>query len=406
MGFKFKRVDLVAGSEEFPVGVNETIKPARSKTILTKVVEALISMNCGWTLDTTRSTSTTDYTLLPFDPYPNDSNYPALFLINSTSSCKLMISYFAVEPHWGIKDFSGNDILKVNSGSKHCASGLCMSMIPGGSSSDWGAVGVDFIPSDATRITSTHITSVDDSNVYCSFGGNPDSGYTYSWGIFATENCIAVSCAKSQTGPGNLGVPVMAVGRIYDSLSHSTDTTPQARYGSMLFRSSNTAVANSEGITSAVYDSYRLYNYDGSAHNFIGLSPNSNSSITHWASSGAICGSMSRADGTWINGTDESTYCITLYPVDVYQLSGYVHSSSQNGSTRWVPFAVRCVTSDLSTYGVIPGDGMKCYLDTDLFRCAIGTYGQQFDNGNFICIDGDYNFLIGWDPDNDPLVGE
>ena len=50
---------------------------------------------------------------------------------------------------------------------------------------------------------------------------------------------------------------------------------------------------------------------------------------------------------------------------------------------------------DLTTYGIVPGDGFKGYLDTDLFRCALGTYGQTFDNGNFICADGTYNFLIG-----------
>lgn len=407
MGFKFKRIDLTAGSSEFPTGTSESGKVGRSKTILTKCAEALISMNCGWAMDTSKSATVTDYTYLQFDPSPNDAIYPALFMLNTTSNCKLLITYFATEPHWGLRDFSGNDILKVNSGSKHCASGLCLCMIPGGSSSTFGTPNTStFIPDDATRIVATHITSVDADTLYAAFGGNPSSGYTYSWGIYANEYTIAVSCAKSQTGPGNLGTPVLALGRIIGTLAQSTDTESNSRYGCILFRKSSTAVADSEGLSDVVYDSYRLYNSDGNEHSFVGLSPDKNSAITTWASSAAVCGSVSKTDGSWINGTDGSSYGITIYPVDVFQLSGYVYNSSVNNSSRWVPYVIRCVTSNLASYGVTSNDGMKGYLDTDLFRCALGTYGQTFDNGNFICADGTYNFLIGWDSSNtDSIAG-
>ena len=39
MGFKFKRVDLTAGSVDFPIGDTDTLRRTRSETILKKCAE-------------------------------------------------------------------------------------------------------------------------------------------------------------------------------------------------------------------------------------------------------------------------------------------------------------------------------------------------------------------------------
>ena len=66
-----------------------------------------------------------------------------------------------------------------------------------------------------------------------------------------------------------------------------------------------------------------------------------------------------------------------------------------------MPYAVGNCSADLTTYGVIPGDGFKGYLDTDLFRASVDhEVGRLYDNGNFI---GVKSMLLGWDHQNDPL---
>ena len=60
--------------------------------------------------------------------------------------------------------------------------------------------------------------------------------------------------------------------------------------------------------------------------------------------------------------------------------------------------SIFCLSNDLNTFGVVPGDGFKGYIDPDILRCANGNFGQMYDNGNLICCS--YNLLIGWDSTN------
>lgn len=53
MGFRFKRIDLVGGSTDFPTGSSSNVY--RSQIIVKKVAESLIGMGNGWSLDTSRN---------------------------------------------------------------------------------------------------------------------------------------------------------------------------------------------------------------------------------------------------------------------------------------------------------------------------------------------------------------
>jgi hypothetical protein len=54
--------------------------------------------------------------------------------------------------------------------------------------------------------------------------------------------------------------------------------------------------------------------------------------------------------------------------------------------------------------GVVPDDGLKGYLDTDLFRASNEmTRGQMFDNGKFICLEDSIGLIIGWDSSNEQI---
>lgn len=401
MGFKFKRVDLVAGSEEWPTGYTVELVHSRSTTILKKCVQAILDCNCGWTLDASKNVTIDDTVTIP--ARASGVTYQGLFLTNGSSGCKLFVSYSADY----LADFSGNGTSNfriTETATDSQSAGLCMSMIPSGSDSIFGdPATTSFLPDDATRIIGT-VNRGSTGAYTIAYATNPNSGYIYSWGLFVTPYVIAVSCKSGQTTPGNLYIPAFAVGRVFGSLNHSTDISVNSKYACLTFRQSSGNTSNSEGTTNTIVFNTATYTSDQSY--FVGINPYYAQSFSSYTGANNVFGAIAKADGTWINGTYYNVYCVTLYPADISQLSGYVYNLTNSGKSRWCPFSVRVISTSLDTYGVIPGDGMKGYLDTDLFRCAVGTYGQQFDNGNFICIDGDYNFLIGWDPNNDPLVGE
>lgn len=405
MGFKFKRIDLLAGSAEFPTtDTSYAGRRARSLTIMEKIGQAILDCNCGWTLDS-RTPTVTDFADVPTKAA--GETYPGLFFVNTISGCKLFVAYIANQVQNGMKDFggTGEDLFQCNSGTNRFVSSFCMSMIPGESLSEFGDLTTTtFLPSDATRIVGTDVTYESDGQ-YGAFAAFPTAGWIYSYGLFVSPYCIAVSTAKSQTNPGNLNIPSYAVGRILGTLAHASDTTNQAKYGVVTFRKKSNIDTCAEGTYDVIGYTQNSALGSTSVISLPGRAPNL-SALSYYLGQVSICCCVSKADGSWINGSDNSTYSAIFYVSDSYQLSGYLFNSVNNGKSRWVPMEVMVVSSDLETYGIVPGDGFKGYLDTDLFRCALGTYGQTFDNGNFICCDSTYNFLIGWDADNtDSLAG-
>lgn len=398
MGFKFKRIDLVAGSAEFPSGDSDVLRRSRSETVLNKCVQAIIDCNCGWSLDTSKNATITNYVDIP----SNNSNllFPGLFLINNTSGCKLFVSYFANKNQYGIKEFSGTgaDIFQLNSGTDRYTSGLCMSLIPEGSNAVFGdPTTTTFLPNDATRIIGTVGCSTS-YNDYGAYAFNAQSGYVCSWGLFVSPYTLAVTSMRNAGSAGNLGVPVYIIGRVFGTLLHSEDSGIKARYGVITLR--NIWNVSYEG-TGAIL-SFSSYSNSPNSKSFLGNDPNGQ---LNTVSVQLVMGSIARSNGNWICGTDETHFVVTLWPDNVGQLSPFIHTST-SGNSRWTPFVVSVESDDLPTYGIVSGDGMKGYLDTDLFRCAIGTYGQQFDNGDFICVDSTNNFLIGWDSTNtDSIAG-
>ena len=404
MGFKFKRIDLTAGSSEFPTtDTSYTGRCARSITIIKKIGQAILDCNCGWVLDQ-GAESVDDFTDVPSKA--SGETYPGLFFKNTTSGCKLFVCYIANQVQNGMRDFGGTgaDLFQCNSGTNRFVSSLCMSMIPEGSTSEFGNPNLtDFLPADATRIVGTDVTYESDGQ-YGGFGAEPTAGWIYSYGIFVSPYAVAVSCAKAQSNPGNFGIPSYCVGRIFGTLAHSSDNTNQAKYGVVTFRVKNNVDSCAEGTYSPM--TYTMNFYLGNSTRYLsGIDPH-DSAFSNYLGWDKTCCSIAKADGTWINGGDRTVFNTIYYPSDPEQLSGYVFNSTSNGKSRWVPYEVVVLSSDLDTYGVVPGDGFKGYLDTDLFRCALGTYGQTFDSGNFICADGTYNFLIGWDSTNtDSIAG-
>ena len=405
-GFKYKSFSFVGQSTDFPAG-DANIR-TREEFITKGIAQAIIDTETGWQLDTTRSATITSFSDVP-NINSSGKVSPALFLINTISQNKLFICYCDNSNNKGI-DLSSDQMVTtyhldyLNDGTGH--TGLCMSMIPGDSNQSFGAnFDSSFIPSSGTRLAASFI-------YYSSYNGNYTiskenaSGKTYTYDVFATPYCIFFRLNKG------LGY---AVGRVLGSLAHSTrDTTTQSKYGVIYFKRSGTtsvedtitnivsrniitAYGSSSSISASTADllgnaidnsmGYACdmkYTFGGSTYQ---------NYYSPWAGASSIC----KADGTWLGNTSERVVCYCPDNPSICRNSSVVNTTSS--TRRWVPFLCFMKTTDLANNGIIPGDGIKGFLDTNLFIYTGGTAGLLLDNGNYYNISG--LLTIGWDPTNE-----
>lgn len=400
MGFKFKRVDLTAGSSDFPTGDTDALRRTRSETILTKCVEAILACNCGWALDTTHNAAISNFSDVPCRS--GSLTFPGLFLVNSESGCKMFIAYFGGNQtaNYCIKDLKVADPSNTTPPidtfyySSSYISGLCISIIPSDSSSVFGnTFDSSFLPNDATRIIGTtlyHSTSTSQTT----FGCAPTSGYVYSWGIFVTPYAIAISCAKGNGSSGLLGIPTYSSGRIIGKIGHDEDNAVNSKYGVLLFRSGDASSQQCEGLTGLFANTYTIFSL--TTPNILGKRIGTGQFYVD------TCASICDANGTWFRAGN-TLVNPGFYTQDIFSTSGYFFNKANE--CRWSPFAVCAPSTDISNYSVYNGDCFKGLVDTDLFRAAsVSSYGKTFDGGNFISLDANTAFLIGWDSNNESLT--
>ena len=180
------------------------------------------------------------------------------------------------------------------------------------------------------------------------------------------------------------------MGEIFDTLAHPTeDTSRVAKYG--IFSLGNDVNYNSFSTLSTgekVLDS-RILNKDE-------WSRYSNPSYK-------LAPVFANAAGEWIYGkyAAASAYRIPLYAL--YALSASACSPITRGKARWLAIGMTSVSENINTSGyVVPGDGMKGWLDTDMIRAVCPTGLQTnytLDNGNFIYVGN--GLMMGWSAAND-----
>lgn len=392
MGFFMRSCYVLGGSEEFPTGTTDALRRSRSETLLTKCAQCLIDCGCGWQLDTTKSTSLTDYTDIP-SLQTTPKYMPGLFFINTISGCKLFMSYFGTASwSYGIKNFNASNLAPFST-NRH--TGLCISIIPAGSESVFGdPTQNSFIPSDATRICGSFYSSLNSSGGGSSAAYSPENGTYYKYYILATSTAVAVAASHGSSIPGLPNAPIYATGRILGNLAHASDDASNANYATVMLRK-------------------RSSNYDGDGEvfttgmsTFVGGGNYTYSVGYNNEGSGSNIGSIyctaaiARSNGTWINGSSSTAPVrnVIHYTANPYLVNTCVSSSS---IAAWSPIAVASIAADLATYGVIPGNGFKGFLDTDLFRCAgAGTQGTTFDNDKLYYCETNKYLVIGWDPSN------
>ena len=180
------------------------------------------------------------------------------------------------------------------------------------------------------------------------------------------------------------------MGAIFDTLAHPTeDTSRVAKYG--IF-----SLGNGSG-----YTSFEILSTGESV-----LSSRIGSK-NYWSAysdpSAKLAHVFANAAGEWIHGSYSaaSAYRLPLYAQDA--LSASACTPITRGKARWLAIGMTSVSENINTSGyVVPGDGMKGWLDTDMIRAVCPTGLQTnytLDNGDFIYVG--HGLMMGWSADND-----
>lgn len=399
MGFRFKRFDYVGGVEPWTGGDDRQLQ--RGNTVLKDFGDFIISCGKGWSLDTSRNASTSDFVQVPLSTFNGSATVfknSALFFVN-TNGAKLFLMASGSSTYCGIalsNDYLMKDV-GTYAGTHLIYTGIIMSMIPAGSSSVFGSsFDSSFLPSDATYVVGTALkTGSSDAAYRQSFICENTSGRNYSYGLFVDECCIGIGGGYSTTATPTIK-PGYFVGRVLGTLANE-ETTLQAKYGIIKFNDScNDGVGGAEfkyAVCSRYTNSFN-YNYGSS------FSAAINTSDTPSNLAASCCGSFVKADGTRVDGRNGANVRFYPHAADFLAENTNLSNSSLSGANRWVPFEAGVVSSDLSTNGIVTGDGFKGYLDTNLFRCANVNLNQLYNNGTFIGADSTNHLMIGWDPEN------
>ena len=397
MGFRFKRFHYVGfvapfTGRSFADGTADAITDAtnRAKAQLKDFADFIISCGKGWQLDTSRNTATDDFVDVPIwnaSKVVQSFYAPGLFFTN-INGCKLFLCVTQTTGDYSIALDKSNYAVDFITSDNQSLGGTIMSILPAGSSNNFGSIfDSTFLPSDATLLRGT--VNVNIGGWWFTPACYAAQGCGYSYGLFVDSYCIGISGSYTRDGSAATLVPGYFIGRIIGTLSHN-ESLVQARYGSVSFSYSIYNTYDYEFRAKPIIDETNN-SFDRYGCKFSTAINNSGSSVK-WHDN---YGSITKADGTRLTAQAGNIRFMS-HVVDT--LDSKVTSVSQSGATRWVPYEIAVVTTDLTTYGIIPGDGFKGYLDTDLFRCGLVTLNQLYDNGNFC---GWNNMLmIGWDVNN------
>ena len=180
------------------------------------------------------------------------------------------------------------------------------------------------------------------------------------------------------------------MGEIFDTLAHPTeDTSRVAKYGILsLGTGSNYSSFNTLSTGEIVLNSWVQ------AKNYWAQYSDPSNKLAHV---------FANAAGEWIHGTYSaaSAYRVPLYAMNA--LSASACTPITRGKARWLAIGMTSISENINTSGyVVPGDGMKGWLDTDMIRAVCPTGLQTnytLDNGNFIYVGN--GLMMGWSATND-----
>ena len=295
--------------------------------------------------------------------------YYATVLVNSAGA-KLLLVYGCTAPTAAIFESRIFTVDEMFAGTSGRPAGLMVSIIPPGSDEDFafaeGADKVCSIPSSATRIYATTATT---SNAGQSFAYYVSYAYAYAYHFVSKGSTLAVfvECSKWAVGY-RMG---FVVGEIFGTLAHAADS---CRFGVL-------ELAKPGG---------REEWYSPDAQ----LSINQETSLFSRPSYTATANPYMRMRCSKGNHIPKEN-CV--YGHDDGQLDSSI-CSCQDGLTRYVPMWAAYSSDKPLENGIVPGDGFKGYISTDVIRMVrrnTFTRGQILDGGNFVYLGG--GVCLGWD---------
>lgn len=338
---------------------------------MSKIKPAIESL--GWTLDTEYHP----------DGWRDGTDVHAYF--KGTGGEKLFVSY-AGSSAYSSQDGQARTYYKGSSYNNLC--GLIVTMLPAPTDSDardlaWGA---DKSPmyvlarSDTPTEMLPVVADSDSSSI--SFHQNAlDTAYQMT----------IVSDGRRIIFDGTLSrMKSFWMGEIFDTLAHPTeDTSRVAKYGIFSL---------------GTYSSYNSFTTLSTGERVLSASiPEKNYWPHHSDPSYKLAHVFANAAGEWIHGTYAAASALRrpLYARDA--LSASACTPITRGKARWLAIGMTSVSENINTSGyVVPGDGMKGWLDTDMIRAVCPTGLQTnytLDNGNFIYVGN--GLMMGWSADND-----
>ena len=180
------------------------------------------------------------------------------------------------------------------------------------------------------------------------------------------------------------------MGAIFDTLAHPTeDTSRTAKYGIFSLG------------THSSYNSFTTLSTEEKV--LSSRIRKKNDWSTYSDPSYKLAHVFANAAGEWIHGSYSASSALRrpLYAQDA--LSASACTPITRGKARWLAIGMTSVSENINTSGyVVPGDGMKGWLDTDMIRAVCPTGLQTnytLDNGNFIYVGN--GLMMGWSADND-----
>ena len=347
-----------------------SLSNARCMSIIKPAIESL-----GWTLDTEYHP----------DGWRDGTDVHAYF--KGTGGEKLFVSYA------GSRDYTSQDRLartyyKGCSSSYNTLYGLIVTMLPAPTDGDtrdlaWGAAKSPmYVLARSDTPTEMLPVVADSCGSSITFHKNT-LDVTYQMTIVSDGRRIIFDGTSYR-------MKTFWMGAIFDTLAHPTeDASRVAKYGifslgtNSSYNSFNTLSTGERVLNSRIREKGDWYRYTDPDYYLAHVFAN--------------------AAGEWIHGTYDaaSAYRVPLYAE--YALSASACTPITRGKARWLAIGMTSVSENINTTGyVVPGDGMKGWLDTDMIRAVCPTGLQTnytLDNGNFIYV-GE-GLMMGWSADND-----
>jgi hypothetical protein len=350
------------------------------KEILSGVTQAIISTNQGWVYDSNYTESSSSFVQIGTGTSVESKRF-AQFLINTITGSKLLVAYTPT-PSSNLFDFS----VRVKNNGAYYSSGLSMSMIPGGSNNTWdvseNCTTKNLISEDGTPIIGTVI----DSNSKSTFLSYDNVSQRQSRYVVVVKQDV-IHCFWQDINSGYLN-GCISVGKIFGNLCNSNDSGLKSKYGAITFIDGN---VNGE----TYYGSGSSYapnlNIRGNGFSLYCIGANNCSWLTM---------ACFAADGE--KRTGWSTFLMNTNPVAQF---GYATQSSTSNKTAFGAFLCGVNLNNLdASVGIVPGNGFKGYLDTDIFRSVYYEfpYNTLLDDGKFIYVGS--GLAIGWDASNEVLL--